>query len=166
MVNQWCRIRRMDPNKLTFKVYEWSINNNNTRYKNWALRVKDMFHHVGLNYNFAAEPDTLSKGYIQETINTHLKAQYNDDWKTELEREHAHRGSGRNKLRTYRQLKGKVCQYHNAKISTKFICQVSNGSGAIKARNGNEHLTENRWVCLTKWNHKNTLSWIVRFIQV
>ena len=45
-----------------------------------------MFHQVGLNYNFAAEPDTLSKGYIQEKINTHLKAQFNDDWKNELER--------------------------------------------------------------------------------
>ena len=110
VVNQWCRIRRMDPNKLNFKVYQWSVNNNNTRYKNWALRVKDMFHQVGLNYNFAAERDTLSKGYIQETINTHLKAQFNDDWKNELEREHAQRGSGRNKFRTYRQLKSENCE--------------------------------------------------------
>ena len=143
----------MDQNKLNFKVYQWSINNNNMRYKHWALRVKDMFHQVGLYYNFTAEPDTLSKGYIQETINTHLKAQFNNEWKNELEREHAQRGSGRNKLRTYRQLKSEYCEekYVNIimpKIQRSSYAKFRMGVAPLRLETGRyEHLTKNRRVC-------------------
>ena len=112
-----------------------------------------MFHQVGLNYNFAAEPDTLSMGYIQETINTHLKAQFNDDWKNELEREHAQRGSGRNKLRTYRQLKSEYCEEKYVSIiMPKFhrssYAKFRMGVAPFRLETGRYvHLTENRRVC-------------------
>ena len=72
IINQWCKIRRMDQNRLNFKVYQRSSSTNNTRYKNWARNVKHMFDEVGLGCVFAAHSDAISKRYIQNTVTAHL----------------------------------------------------------------------------------------------
>ena len=153
VVNQWCRIRRMNVNRLNYKVYQWSVNHNNSRHKNWAGYVKDMFTQVGFSYLFEASSDTLSKRFIQDSINTHLKTQFNVDWKSDLERENARRGNGRNKLRTYRQFKSEYYKENYVGI----IMPKSHRSSYAKFRMGvaplrletgrYEHLAEDRRVC-------------------
>ena len=111
----------MDVNRLNYKVYQWSVNHNSSRHKKWAGYVKDMFTQVGFSYLFEASSDTLSKRFIQDSINTHLKTQFNVDWKSDLERENARRGNGRNKLRTYRQFKSEYCKENYVGISLIFF---------------------------------------------
>ena len=103
MINQWCRRRYVDPNRLNFKVYQWSASN--MQYKNWAYNVKHMLDQSGLGHMFVANSNDLSKRYTQDSVCSYLQGQFVNEWNRDIKRISARRGNGRNKLRTYRMFK-------------------------------------------------------------
>lgn len=153
ITNQWCRIRCMDQDRLNFKVYQWSANNHNLRYKNWAHNVKHMYDQAGLDYVFLASSNDLSKKYIQDSVNSYIKSQSNNEWTRDLERVSARRGNGRNKLRTYRLFKSTYCAEKYVRIvlprnHRSSYAKFRMGVAPLRIETGRyEQLEEDRRVC-------------------
>ncbi|MES9880684.1 MAG: reverse transcriptase family protein [Sedimenticola sp.] len=101
MVRLWHRLTTMNPNRLTYRVFQWDLRLS-ARYRNtWCNEVKQIFTDNGLP-NFS-NPDltiTISSRHLVQMIRSALKHRWSSKWAADLQ-ESA-------KLRTYRTFKDDV----------------------------------------------------------
>ena len=101
VIRLWCRLKTMDVNRLNYKVYKWA-DSMKTRTKNWYFRFQNHLQNINCSY-------FLDNEYgVKHMISTCEKQYLNifiEKWKIEINREHARRGQGGNKLRPYRTFK-------------------------------------------------------------
>ena len=132
ITNQWHRTKRMNPNRMNYKLYQWGVYHGNNRHKNWAYRVKQMLEESGIGNLFETNVANISKRYVKEKVIGHIKTQEHDKWLNELSRVNARRGNGQNKLRTYRTFKTEYKEENYVKI----LLPLSHRSALAKFRMG------------------------------
>ena len=103
VLRQVVRFRDMDNQRLNKKVFIWA-NESADSVNNWNRRVKRMCSELNLADIMCLDADIDTNIFI-ESFNQELTAKYHESWRLAINQEHAKRGSGRNKLRTYRKLK-------------------------------------------------------------
>ena len=85
-------------------MFLWSLDQTNNNVRNWSKRCKCLFLHLKLDYLC----DHTSYFHVRNVVNDLSECLHIENvnkWHLELARESAHRGQGKNKLRTYRQFK-------------------------------------------------------------
>ena len=106
VINQWFRLRSMEVNRLNHRVFKWAYMQGNKRYKNWCIRVKHQFSKSGSeNYFWDVGVEHISKAFIKQQVKNTVFDDFKVKWRPYLERNNALRGTGGNKLRTYRLFK-------------------------------------------------------------
>ena len=98
---QLCRLSNMDQKRLNKKVFTWSCIQTN-RAKNWIHNVKKKLQLLEINININMP---INKNLFLNDLKAALHKDAVIKWKSELNREAAKRGRGRNKLRHYRLFK-------------------------------------------------------------
>ena len=132
VMNQWCRIKRMDQSRLNRRIYQWSVNHGNFRSKNWAYRIKQLMDDCNTGDLFTTGSENINKSFIINRISEYLKTQDNQTWINDVTRLEARRGNGRNKLRTYKLFKTAYEEENYVKI----IMQRNHRSAFAKFRMG------------------------------
>ncbi len=99
MARQWCCLARMDESRLNQKVFVWSVGK-----KDWMVNVRSYFQKINMEHILDIDSDRDLKAIMTE-LDLSLTQYYEQQWHAKLQRQLAIRGSGQNKLRTYRQFK-------------------------------------------------------------
>ena len=100
------------------------------RSKNWHLRLHN--HLEKINCDHFLNGNEYSLRQVISTCEQGFLMIYMDNWRNELNREHARRGNGRNKLRTYRKFK---CNFKTEPY-VKVLMPYSRRSSLAKFRTG------------------------------
>ena len=64
VMSQWCRIKVMDQSRLNYRIYQWSVNHDNFRSKNWPYRIKQMMDESNVGDLFAIGSENINKTFI------------------------------------------------------------------------------------------------------
>ena len=103
VVNNWYRIQKMDEQRLNKIIYKWAETNASSSCKNISYRLQKQFEKSGLNYlNNAINVNDIRKRFVINQVQDTIRVSEVDKWHHELERQTARKGTGGNKLRTYR----------------------------------------------------------------
>jgi hypothetical protein len=94
----------MSENRLCKKVLLWSCNLASNNKKNWVFHVRQMLSKLDLNY-VNVDILQLNISDVLHNIDSKLNDLYEGEWLSDVMRENARTGNGRNKLRTYRLFK-------------------------------------------------------------
>ena len=106
IARQWHRLCAMDGSRLTSKVFIWCVSRGSRRVPNWSYRVQRQLKLLGLDQLIdPGAAGLLSRRYLTTQVASAVGRVNEVKWRSDLDREHAKRGRGRNKLRTYRQFK-------------------------------------------------------------
>ena len=101
VLNHWLRLKRMDGNRLNKKIFEWAEVNANGRCQKFNYRVNKMLEETNLQFQTGiTNPLTLKANLTEYLTNKFLNS-----WTNDINRNNARRGSGQNKLRTYKLFK-------------------------------------------------------------
>ena len=82
------------------KVFIWASGRPTTRTRGWPGRIHKMLTSI----NIITENELQNKN-LQDEVSDAARQQFLHDWEMELNRAHAKRGHGLNKLRTYKLFK-------------------------------------------------------------
>ena len=86
----------MSPDRINLKVFIWVSGKPTTRTRGWPGRVHKMLTSI----NIITENEAQNKN-LQDEVSDATRQQFLHDWEAELNRVHAKRGHGLNKLRTF-----------------------------------------------------------------
>ena len=126
------------------------------RSKNWHLRLHN--HLEKINCDHFLNGNEYSLRQVISTCEQGFLMIYMDNWRNELNREHARRENGRNKLRTYRKFKCnfktepyvKVLMHYSRRIS---LAKFRTGVASLRLETGRyENLAVDQRTCFTCHN--------------
>ena len=100
------RLRSMDSERLTKKVFVWAMESAHSRCHNWCWRGKRQL--LDLRLGWVLDDEVTDSVFIQAVDGSMLN-KVKTKWTSELWREEAKTGNGRNKLRSFRHLKTEFC---------------------------------------------------------
>jgi hypothetical protein len=134
IVRQWLRLATMDQNRMNCKVFKWArgqailnVKNNSYFFVNYMKKL-NMEYIVHVNTEMSK---SQRKHYVKE-VNEEIYKQCVVDWESDLNREKAKTGSGKNKLRTYRMFK----KTYDCEVYVKTVLSRKNRSSLAKMRSG------------------------------
>jgi hypothetical protein len=101
----WCRFVNMSQNRVNKQIFLWTHSRAiQNRCKNWVFCVKAFYEDIQMNH-LANISYHFDKKVVCEDMSMVLSELWEQRWHSELNRTEARRGTGRNKLRTYRTMK-------------------------------------------------------------
>lgn len=128
VLRHWARCSIMDPHRINFKIFKWSIRKCNTRIKNWSFRVIEMLKLYNYEQYCNFELNVLNKNCIKQ-IEEDVFDNFKSNWCTRV----AAYAEG-SKLRTYKLFKNNYCTENylqnilslkNRSSFAKFRCGVA-----------------------------------------
>ena len=152
VTRNWCRLVCMDVNRLNYKIFRWSYNFAQAKYKNWVWKTMDFYKASGLSW-LSDINNTISKRMAVLNVTDVLYQKYLREWSNILHRENGKNGHGRNKLRTYRVLKNvfeteTYVQTILSKAQRSALAKFRCGSAPLRLETGRyEGIPENDRMC-------------------
>lgn len=140
VLNHWCRFVNMDSNRLNKRIFNWCDAKSSDSCRNWNYRVRMQFNKYNLQENYQilrpVEPRLVCSLIVEKVYDDFVQK-----WHTDLNRTSARRGTGGNKLRTYRQMKKdfQVEPYCLEILSRKHrgaLAKFRSGTAPIKVETG------------------------------
>ena len=109
VTRQWCRLVNMDNNRICKKVFSYCISKEEQNCKNWSFMVKRYYESLDMQYlcnvsNYLGVESSINA--LDRRLSEHMEC----IWYSKLNIDHAVRGEGGNKLRTYRKFKQEFCK--------------------------------------------------------
>ena len=104
ITRQWCRISNMETHRLTKKVINWSKNITINKQRNWIHKCVVFYENNNL-LDISSVNNIPNVHSVLECLKTTMNIIWKNKWSDELYSENARRGTGHNKLRTYRLFK-------------------------------------------------------------
>ena len=98
VARQYARITQMSPDRINHKVFIWASGRPTTRTRGWPGRGHKMLTSFKIITNNEPQNNITS---LQDKVSDAARQQFVHNWEMELNRVHAKRGHGLNKLRTY-----------------------------------------------------------------
>ena len=140
VLNHWCRLVNMDNNRLNKQVFIWCDLKSNNSCRNWNFRVRKQFQKYNVQENYQISYP-INSSFICSLIVDKIYDDYVQKWHSDLNRTSARRGSGGNKLRTYKQMKNEfhVEPYCLEILSRKHrgaLAKFRSGTAPIKVETG------------------------------
>ena len=150
VTRHWCRLRNMSSDRLNKRVFTWG-NTQPALVKNWNYRVRKKLD--SLESIHIGEEGWVDVRHIVHCVEVQSFEQFIASWTTDLMRENARYGQGRNKLRTYRTFKTEygvetytteILKRNHRSALAKFRCGVA----SIRVETGRyEHIPLEQRVC-------------------
>ena len=130
----------MDNNRLNKQVFIWCDLKSNNSCRNWNFRVRKQFQKYNVQENYQISYP-INSSFICSLIVDKIYDDYVQKWHSDLNRTSARRGSGGNKLRTYKQMKNEfdVEPYCLEILSRKHrgaLAKFRSGTAPIKVETG------------------------------
>ena len=148
----WCRLVNMNNDRLNKKIFIWGQRLSSTRIKNLMFRVSNFYRLTQCMYLLDLNSVFNIKSTIK-AVDSVLFAYYEQIWFDNINRVQALRGTGRNKLRTYKLFKTEmkpdkyvmdILPRNHRSAMAKFRCGVA----PIRLETGRyENIEENDRVC-------------------
>ena len=82
----WARLVNMNKNRLAYKVFRWSYNLAIRNNKNWVYRTIKQLQNLGITHSIKQQIDI---GNIINTMKVGMHQQNEEEWRNELNRNHA-----------------------------------------------------------------------------
>ena len=131
VLNHWCRLVNMDDNRLNKKVFKWCDLKSSNSCKNWNFKVKKQFQKYNAQDSYQITYPVESSSICSLIVNR-VYENFVEKWHGDLNRTSSRRGTGGNKLRTYRQMKS---DFHVESYCLDILSRKHRGSLA-KFRSG------------------------------
>ena len=152
VTRQWCRLINMDTNLLTKKIFIWAGQMANNSCRNWFISSKNQYQNLDLHYMLDTEA-TINFTHAKNDVSCKMRDRIINNWHQQLHRETAIRGTGANKLRTYRIFKTEyksepylsiIMPWRHKRTLSQFRC----GTASLRIETGRyEGLPLNERVC-------------------
>ena len=149
VTRQWCRLRNMDSSRITKRVFTWASRQAS---RNWIRNTKSQFIKLNLNH-LADHSQPHNRSVALSSVAEGMRDLAIIDWRQRLNRESAIRGTGSNKLRTYRLFKQdyerepylmKIMPWRHRRALAQFRC----GTAPLRVETGRyEGLALNQRLC-------------------
>ena len=131
VLNHWCRLVNMDDNRLNKKVFKWCDLKSSNSCKNWNFKVKKQFQKYNAQDSYQITYPVESSSICSLIVNR-VYENFVEKWHGDLNQTSSRRGTGGNKLRTYRQMKS---DFHVESYCLDILSRKHRGSLA-KFRSG------------------------------
>ena len=105
MCKQWCRSVNMDHDRINKRIFIWCYNQCSNNVKNWTYHVNKVFNKFNMSQLYNNINEHLTVTNVINNAEANIFEYFNEKWYLDVNREHAVRGQGRNKLRTYKLFK-------------------------------------------------------------
>ena len=148
----WCRLINMERGRVNSKIFRWAFYRSNNRARTWCFHAKSFYMNIGIG-ELCNIDRTVKVSDILQKLDGLLDNYYQGKWKEEVNRVDAKRGSGKNKLRTYRLFKKdfKVENYASTTMPRSHrsaLAKFRSGVAPIRLETGRyEGLAEDQRVC-------------------
>ena len=150
ILKHWIRLENMDITRLNKQIFLWA-KSRPQKCKNWCFYVKKLCDMVDLKNIYC--DDYTDGHYTNLEIGQKLSIFYTNKWSAALSNDVSSSGTGRNKLRTYKQFKSSVyCEPYITKVRHRLhrsaLAKFRLGVAPIRLETGRyEGLAENQRLC-------------------